>query len=129
MENFISLNIKHLRSENNLDQLMLGDIIGVTRDVGRSYERGTAVPKLETLQLICKHFNITLDDFVNRNLRTLHIEKIWSENASAVKEPGALLGNLEPLQKTIDTQEKYIKMLEAEIKRLKGNQEYNSKTA
>lgn len=129
MNNFISLNIKHLRTEKNMDQQMLGDIIGATRDVVSSYERGKAIPKIETIQSICKYFDITIDDFINKNLRTLRIEKIWSEASTEVNEPPALRGSEEAMQKTIETQEKYIVMLEAEIKRLKGGKDYNSITA
>lgn len=139
MDNFISLNIKHLRAENKLDQHMLGDVIGVSRDVVSSYERGKAVPKLETIQLLCKHFGISLDDFINRDLRNL--EKIVPGDyykdpligmlANAPKgsmETGPMYNMIQDYRRMLDDKDKIIKMLEAEIQRLRG-EDSESKTA
>ncbi len=129
MKNFIDLNIKYLYEKNKLTQNEFGALFELNNGVIGTYVRGKTNPQVETMQKICNHFNLTLDDFVNKNLRTLHIENAWNDTTDYVKEPVALRGNEAIMQKTIDTQEQMIEMLQAEVRRLKGNQDYNSKTA
>lgn len=71
MSNFISLNIKHIRGGNRYDQTIFGKAIGVSRDAVSSYERSIALPSIETLQLISKRFNYTIDQLINIDLRII----------------------------------------------------------
>lgn len=129
MKNFIGLNIKYLCDENKLSQNEFGDLFGLKQNVVSSYTREKANPQIETLQKICEHFGISLDDLVNKNLRTLRFEEIWNDS-DVVEELSALQGNQHLyMQKTIETQEKMIELLQEEIKRLKGETAYKSKTA
>lgn len=140
MKNFISLNIKYLRSKENMDQQMLGEVIGVTRDVISSYEREKAVPKLEAIQAICQHFKITLDDFINKDLSTLQkIEPghyyndpligLLTQEQSGSMQSAPYVNMINDLRAANADKDKIIKMLEMEIKRLRGNQSYDGKTA
>lgn len=129
MKNFIGLNIKYLYEENKLSQNEFGELFDLKKGVVSTYVNGKTNPQIETIQKICEHFQVSIDDFINKNLRTQHIDKIWNGAGEAIKEPAALHGNAAYMQKTIETQEQMIELLQAEIKRLKGGQEYNSKTA
>lgn len=141
MDKFIHLNIRHLRIEKNLDQQMLGDQIGVSRDVVSSYERGKAVPKLETIMAICEYFKISIDDFINKDLRKVQavepghyykdplIGALANENAGST-HAAPYVNIIADLRSQLADKNKIIQMLEAEVKRLRGDQENNnSKTA
>lgn len=68
MNNFLGLNIKHLRKVRGLTQDQLADKIGVNRAMIGSYEEGRAVPKLQALQVISHYFNVSIDNLVNKDL-------------------------------------------------------------
>ncbi|MDP2687552.1 MAG: helix-turn-helix transcriptional regulator [Aequorivita sp.] len=129
MKNFISLNIKYLCEQNNLQYNEFAEIVDAGRSVVSMWVAEKSNPKIEAMQKICKHFNITLDDFVNRNLKTQRIDEAWSGGANEVYEPSLRSPLEETLRSAIEDKDKIIKMLEEEIKRLKGNRDYNSKTA
>lgn len=129
MNNFIGLNIKHLCKENKLSQHEFGDLFNLSQNVVSGYANEKTNPTVDTIQRICDHFNITIDDFINKNLRTSRIENIWNDTDNYAKEPIASKNNEAALDKTIETQEKYIKMLEDEVKRLRGMQGYKQETA
>jgi|TARA_R100001460_G_scaffold6780_1_gene17557 DNA-binding XRE family transcriptional regulator len=138
--NYISHNIKYLRSEKNLGQDEFAGIFDVSRDVIGTYERGKATPKLETIMAICEYFKISIDDFINRDLSKIqdvvygHYEKdpliglMAQEKAGSMQNAG-YVNMINDLRGRIEDKERIIKMLEAEIKRLKGNEDYNAKTA
>jgi len=68
MNNFISVNIKHLRKIRNLTQDQLADKIGVNRAMIGSYEESRAVPKLHVLRILSHYFNVSIDKLVNTDL-------------------------------------------------------------
>jgi transcriptional regulator with XRE-family HTH domain len=114
VKNFISLNISYLCKENKLTQKDFGELFDLKQNVVSSYIKENATPKVETIQQICEHFNISIDDFINKNMRTLRMERLWN-NGDPANEPPALHGNAGYMQKTIETQEQLIEMLQAEI--------------
>lgn len=71
MENLIGLNIKHLYEENKLTQNEFGELFGLKNGVVGTYVRGKTNPQIETIQKICNHFKISLDDFINKDLRNV----------------------------------------------------------
>ena len=71
MKNFISLNLKYLRSVENLDQEMAGKEVGVSKDSWSSYERDKSQPKIETLQRISERFGYNIDDLINKDVSQL----------------------------------------------------------
>ncbi|MGD9977312.1 MAG: S24 family peptidase [Bacteroidales bacterium] len=68
MNNFLGLNIKHLRRVRDLTQDQLAGKIGVNRAMIGSYEEGRATPKLQALQILSHYFNVSIDDLVNTDL-------------------------------------------------------------
>ena len=68
MDNFLGLNIKHLRKSRRLTQDQLADKIGVNRAMIGSYEENRAVPKLAGLRVISHYFDVSIDDLVNIDL-------------------------------------------------------------
>ncbi len=63
-----SENLKKLRNENNLSQENLAEILNVTRQAISKWESSNNYPELETLLLISKTFNITLDSLLNNEI-------------------------------------------------------------
>lgn len=68
MNNFISLNIKYLCDKNLLSQKEFGNLFGITQAVINTYTSGRSNPSIENIQKICKHFEISIDDFINFDL-------------------------------------------------------------
>ncbi len=68
MKNYISNNIGYLVKKNNLSQDDFGGLFDLKKGVINQYIQGKSLPKIETLQKICNHFDITLDELVNSDL-------------------------------------------------------------
>ena len=64
----IGKNIQFLRKKQNLTQQDLADKLNYTAKAISKWERGDSIPELETLILIAKEFNVTLDYLVNENI-------------------------------------------------------------
>ena len=45
-----------------------GGLFELKRGIVSQYVRKVSIPKLETIQKICLHYKITIDDFVNTDL-------------------------------------------------------------
>ena len=89
--NFISLNIKYLLNTNNFSQNDFGDIFELKRGVINHYVSGKVMPKIETIQKICDYFNISIDDFINKDLSLLEKKNYpvqISQNQILANEPG-----------------------------------------
>lgn len=71
IKNYISENISYLLKKSDQSQ----DDFGLSFDVGKglisNYVNGRALPKIETIQRICLHYKITIDDFINKDLKTI----------------------------------------------------------
>ncbi|ESU28367.1 hypothetical protein FLJC2902T_17180 [Flavobacterium limnosediminis JC2902] len=109
MKNYIGLNIKYLYEKNFLSQDEFGELFGLKKSVIGTYVRENSVPKIETIQRICKNFEISIDDFVNRPLSEV-------SKMNIAKEPESHYGLENELMATKD---KIIALLEAENERLK----------
>ena len=68
MNIFISHNIKYLCEREKLTQNEFGDLFDLGRSVVSMYVSEKSVPKLETILAICRHFDISIDSFVNKKL-------------------------------------------------------------
>ncbi len=66
--NFISSNIKFLRTLAGLSQTELADKVGLNRGNITSYERGIATPGIDALQRMATFFEVELVDLINKNL-------------------------------------------------------------
>jgi len=127
----IGLNISYLIKKHGLNQSTFADIFDLKQSAISSYIGGT-MPKIETIQKICAHFNISIDDFINRDLRDVKIStnefsNMLSENQLIVAETKSyemgiyVIGKLEVeiknKQALIDMQEKQINLLEKQLKK------------
>lgn len=120
LKNYIPVNISYLVRKINLSQDEFGSTFEVGRGLISNYINGKALPKIETIQRICAHFEISIDDFVNTDLS--------SSKPYGIKEGQLLYANepktdpyvispryVETLEKTIVDKEKIIKMLEEKL--------------
>ena len=105
IKNYISENITYLieKSDTIFTQDDFGNQFDLNRGAINSYVKNKAVPKLETIQRICLHYKISIDDFVSRELE--HIEAEQKQNF--VNEPPQGYG-------IIDL--KYVELLENSLK-------------
>ncbi|WP_277016469.1 helix-turn-helix domain-containing protein [Flavobacterium lindanitolerans] len=115
MENYIGQNIKYLCDKNKLNQKEFGDIFGLTQSAVNVYIRKKSNPQIETIQKIALHFELSLDDFINRSLSDLGASsrKQFNNDISENKMMKLLEESLIDKQKIIDA-------LENEIENLKG---------
>lgn len=66
--NHLPGNLKHLRKSRSLTQAQLAEKIGLKRPLIGAYEEGRSEPKLATLQLLSRFFDVSLDSIVNADL-------------------------------------------------------------
>ena len=65
---YISQNIKFLRRKTGLNQKDLGKRINKTHGAIGEYERGNSLPPIDIILKFTEIFDVSIDDFVNRNL-------------------------------------------------------------
>lgn len=111
---FISLNITYLCDVNNLTQNELGALFGLGRSVVSHYVSQKTTPRLDTIIEICKHFNISIDNFLTRDLATLPKTQGDIEVSEGDCKMCALYENI------IEDKERIIKSLERENAALRG---------
>ncbi len=63
----IANNINFYRKRANLTQSQLAEKIGVKTTTVSTWERGASSPDIETLYIICKLFNVSLDEMYGVN--------------------------------------------------------------
>ena len=64
----LAKNLRKLRAFKNMNQTEFAELFGLNRPSLGSYEEGRSEPRLATLEKIAKHFKLTLDDLVSREL-------------------------------------------------------------
>lgn len=135
MKSYIKLNIKYLREKENYGQDVFGNMFDVSKDVISTYESGRATPKLHTIQKICSHFDISIDDFINRDLRDVERGKKAGGyidpyvEAQALSQPGSFYAPgdyIESLKEQIAAKDEVIAMQRDRIKELEDR--LNEKT-
>jgi len=67
-KSILSRNIKKLRLFKNLNQTEFAALFDLNRPTIGSYEEGRSEPKLLALQKIAKHYKLTIDDIVSKEL-------------------------------------------------------------
>lgn len=123
MKNYIGLNIKYLCDRNFLSQKDFGNIFGLTQAVVNAYIKEKSNPQVETIQKICKHFELSIDDFLNLDLSTKSYDN-KTQAALSTGEPQPV--NYSDKDKIIQAQAKTIETLEkhtATLERLVENLE------
>lgn len=69
-------NIYNLRKKNNLSQEQLGELAGVTRQTISNWELCETTPNTEQLKLLSKAFNISIDELLDNDIKTVLVEKV-----------------------------------------------------
>lgn len=67
LKTVVGKNIQYLRKKQNMTQLDLANILNYTPKAISKWERGESIPEIETLMLIAKEFNVTVDYLLNEN--------------------------------------------------------------
>jgi len=115
MKNYLPVNFVYLVKKMGLSQDEFGSTFGLNRGNMGQYIREVSVPKLETLQRIAQHFEITLDELVNTDLSTKN--KIVEKHLS-VSEPSSNYDKdkyISQLEYTIEIQKQYIENLKSQL--------------
>nr|WP_255724086.1 helix-turn-helix transcriptional regulator [Terrimonas ginsenosidimutans] len=101
---YLNANIKFLRQYSQLTQAAFGELFGKSRTNIDGWERGKAKPD-EAFQLaLAKHFNISMETLLQKNL-----------NAN----PGLLKGDQKE-NDTIKAKDELIKILREQVKKLEA---------
>ena len=87
MNNFISENIAFLIKKNDLAIDDFGNLFDLSRGVTGQYIRKSSLPKIITIQKICAHYNLTIDDFINKDLSTPKVYGIKQGQLLYTNEP------------------------------------------
>jgi Predicted transcriptional regulators len=58
--------IGRLRKNNNLTQMELADLMGVSYQAVSNWERGVSMPDISKLPELAKIFNVKIDDLFNQ---------------------------------------------------------------
>ena len=102
----LSEKIQKLRKEHNLTQEQLAEQLFVSRTAVSKWETGRGMPSMESLQMIAKLFNITLDDLLRAEEVITIAENENKENISlfaslidGIFNTTAIVGLLLPLYK------------------------------
>lgn len=87
----ISQRLKQLRTENNLTQTNLADILGIAKTTLAAYEQEKSEPSNETLLKIARYFNVSTDFLLgNSNYKNTQ-EEFNFKNTVAFSEEKELL--------------------------------------
>lgn len=62
----LNIRLKQLRSEHNLTQSDLANILGIAKTTLAAYEQGKSEPSIDTLIKISDYFNVTTDYLIGR---------------------------------------------------------------
>jgi transcriptional regulator with XRE-family HTH domain len=85
MSNYIAINLNYLLRQTDLSQDDFGKMFDLKRGSLGRYLRKLNEPKIGTLQKICSHFNLTIDDFINGDIR-----QVYNAGAIAPQSVGEL---------------------------------------
>lgn len=115
MKNYIGENIGYLVRNNNYRQDDFGLLFDLKKGVVSQYLQNKSLPKIETIQKICKHFEISIDDFINVDLssskgdrNTLQQNTAPELNTPSTNDKDAIIA---ALRETIDIQRELIETL------------------
>jgi HTH-type transcriptional regulator/antitoxin PezA len=115
IENYISENISYLFKKEDISQDEFGEIFDVGKGLISNYINKRALPKIETIQKICKHYSITIDEFVNHKLGDEVKKKTFQFNEPPEGYAIIDLKYVDLLEKTIEDKDKIIKSYEEKL--------------
>lgn len=118
IKNYISENISYLSSkEPHLTQDEFGEMFDLGKGLISNYIGKRAKPKIETIQRICLHYKITIDDFVNKELAVIaNIKKQGFVNEPPEGYGIIDLKYVELLENNNNDNRKLISLLESKLK-------------
>lgn len=105
----LSRNLRKLRSFKNMTQTDFAALFGLNRPNLGSYEEGRSEPKLATLEKIARHFKLTIDDLVCRELTVNQIAGF--EHPSTPKGEALRDQKLEHIERRLGSIEAAIRLL------------------
>ena len=120
VKNYIPENIEYLIDREKSSKDEFGFQFDLKRGIVSQYVRKISLPKLETIQRICLHYEISIDDFVNTDLSAgkpygTKGGKILRTNESD-PEPYVISPRyVALLEKSIEDKEKIIQALEIKL--------------
>jgi len=107
MKNYISKNIEYLVKKSNCSQNDFGQLFNLGPGIVNSYITKNVIPKIDTIQKICTHYEILIDDFINSDL---------SEKPYGIRD-GKLLITKEPDKEDYSPiSPRYVEQLEKALK-------------
>ena len=84
--------LKRLRTQNNLTQKQLADVLGISESTVGMYERGHREPAFEMLEAIADYFNVDMDYLTGRT----EVERKYT-----FSPPAPLPDNIIPMPKSL----------------------------
>lgn len=120
MDNFISENISFLVKKHDLSLDEFGGLFDLSKGLTGQYARKLSLPKIITIQKICAHYKITIDDFVNKDLSAPKPYGTRNERLLSTDENDPIPYMISPkyvevLEKALEDKEKIIKSLEEKL--------------
>jgi transcriptional regulator with XRE-family HTH domain len=121
IKNYISINITYLVHESRLRQDDFGALFNLNKGLIGNYVNSKALPRIETIQNICLHFEITIDDFINTDLSATKLFGIKEGKLLYANEPPKNDPNIicplyvKSLEKLVIDKEKIITLLEDKL--------------
>lgn len=107
MKNYISKNIEYLVKKNNTSQNDFGQLFNLGPGIVNSYITKNVIPKIDTIQKICSHANILIDDFINSDL---------SQKSYAIREGKLIVAKEQQNEEYSPISPRYVEQLEKALK-------------
>lgn len=108
---------KELRKERNLTQSEMAKLIHVDQSTISKWEQDKAVPDVQTLNVLAKFFNVSIDFLLGRN----EIDKPSLESTSQQKENTIILFGRGEGRKEYQMTTEEMKLLKTLIETMKNN--------
>lgn len=119
MTNPVGKNIRKIRSVKGLSQSAFGELFDVSRSNIAAYEESRAMPKLDLVGRMAKHFHIDLESMLTKEL-TVNAISNFKELSVDGSSPSALPVERNVLaEKKIERVLSQVQKMEKELERLK----------
>lgn len=66
---YLAQNLRYLREQRGFNQKELSDVLGMSRAAIGNWEKQHRIPDIETIIKLAQFFDVTLDDFILKELR------------------------------------------------------------
>lgn len=79
--------LKYLRVQNNLSQNAIADYLNISRQAVSQWERGITYPDIENITMLCKLYNISIEQLLDSNQDISCNPKSVESNSSISQQP------------------------------------------